>query len=295
MKHRLTAAEIHPSIFVAIKEVASATLTDPSGGTLSVYSHPAYSKWTTAWFREYGVASLLWFLAVIPIIAGTIAVRSEFGKGAAAFTLTTGIALWLGAAFLLHRKTQSQATWAEIEAIRPILKISENQNLYLDCVKAVLDSKVLEESQKGSWLASLNASLDQALQLDKLHLEMQETIGASSVKELEEERVRIQQRMESATDPSSKEIFRESLEMAEDRLNRSDGMAGQVERAEAHLELTRQTFIKTRETLRGLEIGSRQSTQIDLEPLRANLARVQVEAHAIRSAIDEIAQLRAEL
>ena len=292
MKRRLTAADIHPSIFEAIKLLSTTTLTGENGATTSVYTSPAYAKWSSAWFKEYWLGCTLWFTSVIPLIAGALALRSEFSKGVSALVLILGTGLWLGAGFALYRRTQKQATWAEIDAVRPILNLTQSQVLYLDCVKAVLDSRVLEESQKQSWLASLNASLDQALELDKLYADMRESLGGSSVQEMEAERLRLQSRMDAADDPTSKEIFRQSLEMAADRLSRSDGMAAQIERAEAHLELTRQTFIKTRETLMGLEIGSKRSTQIDLEPLRANLARVQNEAFAIRSAIDEITHLR---
>jgi hypothetical protein len=195
----------------------------------------------------------------------------------------------------LHKKSQGQVTLDEIEAIRPVLNLSENQKLYLDCVKAVLESRILLETQKASWLASLNASLDQSMELQNLDRLMRESIGATSVTEIHGEVARLEARMNESLDATNQEIFRQSLEMAKERLMRSEGLAGQLERAEAHLELTRQTFIKTRETLRGLEIGTQQNTRHDLEPLRANLSNVQAEAFAIRAAIDELALLRTDI
>lgn len=264
------------------------------GSVGSMYSSRAYANWSNIWFKEHWLGTFIWILSILPAIFVPVAFVRELGKGPFALSLVVAISAWLAIGIAGYVRTQSQATWEEIEAIRPLLGISESQQLYLDCVKAVLDSRVLEESQKGSWLASLNASLDQAIELDKVYAGMKDSLGGLSVTELDKERERLQSRMNAASDPVSKEIFRQSLEMAEDRMNRSDGIAGQIERAEAHLELTRQTFIKTRETLQGLEIGTKQSTRIDLEPLRANLANVQSEAHAIRAAIDELAQLRHE-
>ena len=67
-------------------------------------------------------------------------------------------------------------------------------------------------------------------------------------------------------------------------------MAAQSERIEAQLELTRQTFLQTHESLSGLTIGAQQSIHISLDPLRANLSRVQSESESILKAIEELNQ-----
>ena len=291
MTRRLTTADIHPSIFVAMRTVSSTTKVSETG---AVYVSQAYSNWSTIWSKQYWREMLAWFVSLIPVIAIPIASKRVLGSPWSGVLLIVLMALWFAVAVVGYKSTQTRVTWDEIEAIRPILDISQNQSLYLDCVKAVLESRHLEESQRQSWLASLNASLDQAIELEKLYADMRETIGGSTAMELAKERERIEERMLQTNDATSREIYRQSLELADDRLRSSNAIASQVERAEAHLELTRLTFTRTKETLHELEIGTKQSTRIDLEPLRANLARVQDDAHAIRAAIDELAQLRLE-
>ena len=102
---------------------------------------------------------------------------------------------------------------------------------------------------------------------------------------------RIESLTERTSDPIAKEAYSESLRLAKDRLSKWDSMATQAERTEAHLELTKQTFLKTRDTLKGMSLQNQQAVQIDLEPLRANLSRVETEAHEIQRAIEELRQI----
>ena len=94
-----------------------------------------------------------------------------------------------------------------------------------------------------------------------------------------------------STDQVAKEAYDQSLEMAQDRMSKWDSFAVQAERTEAHMELTKQTFLKTRDTLKGLSLTQQEAVRVDLEPLRANLSRVQTDAHEIQRAIEELRQI----
>ena len=102
---------------------------------------------------------------------------------------------------------------------------------------------------------------------------------------------RIETLLNQSADPIAKDAYGESLRLATDRLSKWDSIAVQAERTEAHLELTKQTFLKTRDTLKGMSLQNQQAVQIDLEPLRANLSRVETEAHEIQRAIEELRQI----
>lgn len=287
MSRRLTTADLHPSVFDLVHQAAY------SGGMAADgMGSPAYSNFGSVWLKEYWKGFLAWLIGFFCVISLIILTKDHFSKGTNVIFLLGGMGLWMGLGVALYNRNRQMATWEEIEALRPLMKASDCQDAYLDCVKCVLESRVLEDSQKQSWLASLNASLDQALQLEDLDREMRKLLGGDSATGILAERNVLAAKVVAAQDPVSREAFKQSLEMVDDRIRRSSGLAAQAERAEAHLELTKQTFLKTREVLTGLTIGSRHATQFDLEPLRANLARAQDESVAIRSAIDEIAQLR---
>ena len=280
---------MHGSILRAIRDVGSGKCTAESG---SIYLTQAYQNWSAIWTKQHWAGLLGYSLALIPTVAIPLLLRPELGKPGAGFALLGTLSVWVTAMVLAYRRSLQSVTWEEVRAIRPALTLSQNQSLYLDCVDSVLSCRLLEESQKASWLASLSASLDQAIELEKLYAGMRESIGGATVRELEADCATIEQKLDKAQDAASREIYRQVLDLAQARLRGCDALSSQLERAEAHLELTRLTFIRTREMLVGLAMGAKRSTQIDLEPLRANLADVQQDANSIRAAIDELAQFQ---
>ena len=211
-------------------------------------------------------------------------------KPASAGIFFVALAAWIGAGIYGWERTKKDITIRELESIIPALELTESQKQYLGSVVAVLGSTILDADQKKSWLKALYQALDNALGLEKIHKDMRQVIGGSTHSELLSEVESIRHRVEIAQDDQAKSTYAESLRLAEGRLSRSEGMAAQSERIEAQLELTRQTFLQTHESLSGLTIGAQKSIHISLDPLRANLSRVQNESESILKAIEELNQ-----
>jgi len=281
---------IHPSIFDAIDGLNSAALVG-DGSTVST-NMKAYNAYNSAWFSAHWKGFTAWMIGIVPTIGTLPYLRGvlEMSKPAAAGIFFVALALWIGAGVYGWERTKKDITIKELESIIPALELSESQKLYLGSVVAVLGSKVLDADQKRSWLKALYQALDNAMGLEKIHKDMRQAIGGSTHAELLTEVESIGRRVENAQDEQAKLTYAESLRLAEGRLSRSEGLAAQSERVEAQLELTRQTFLQTHESLSGLTIGAQQSIHISLDPLRANLSRVQSESESILKAIEELNQ-----
>lgn len=284
---RLTKSEIHTSIFQAMEDIrngmAYGAVKDPD-------QIKAMSKHSGVWFKEYWKGFTAWILALIPIFGSVAITKPMFGGGVALLIMSALCAGWIGLAVWLYKKNQGIVIEEELETLRPALDLDENQSLYYDCILAVLNSKLLNDSQKISWLTSLSQALENAMQLDRISKELLQASGGKRFEELNAEQNRIQTLVESSTDPIAKDAYMQSLQMVKERVSKAESLAVQAERTEAHLELTRHTFIRTRETLKGLTLQNQNSVQVDLEPLRVNLSKVESESSTILKAIEELNQ-----
>lgn len=251
----------------------------------------AATKHSTIWFAEYWKGMVAMGIGLAGVIATTAFSAEHLGKPGKVLVFVTLMSIWAIIGMKAYERNASLLTWQELEALRPALALNEPQTLYLECLKNIEETKVLDASQKKSWRTVLYNALDQALNLTNLTSEMQTSSGSKNHSENLAEINRIKGLIAQTTDPIAKEAYHESLQLATDRLSKWDSIAVQAERTEAHLELTKQTFLKTRDTLRSMNLQNQQSVQIDLEPLRANLSRVETEAHEIQRAIEELRQI----
>jgi hypothetical protein len=287
MSARFTPKDIHPSIFEAVHELTASYMS----GTADQRTTLAGTKHSSVWFAEYWKGTMIWLLGLIPVIGGAAIAADTGGKALRVFTFLILLCLWLAAGYAGYQKNKKMLTWEELEALRPGLNLSEHQSLYLDCLKSIEESKVLDASQKKSWREGLFNALDQSMSLSKLSEEMRMPLGGKNHSDSLAEITRLKSLTAQTSDSIAKQAYEESLKMALDRLSKGDSLAVQSERTEAHLELTKQTFLKTRDTLTGMSLQQQHSIQVDLEPLRANLSRVQNEAHEIQRAIEELRQI----
>lgn len=289
MGTRLTPKDIHPSIFEAVLSVTGAymngTLTDPKAVR-------AATNHSSVWFSEYWKGIFGVVLAILASVAATALVSQlHVGKGITVLTFMSLLAISLYVGMKGYEKNKKLLTWQELKALLPALELTEHQSLYIECLEYVEESKVLDANQKASWRTVLYNALDQSIVLSKLSDEMQHSSGTKSQSQSLNEISRIEAQLERTTDPVARDAYAESLRLAKDRLSKWDSIAAQAERTEAHLELTKQTFLKTRDTLKGMSLENQKSIVLDLEPLRTNLSRVESEAYEIQRAIEELRQI----
>jgi hypothetical protein len=287
MSVRFTPKDIHPSIFAAVETLNAVYMS----GEADQRINSAGSKHSSVWFAEYWRGTLLWLLGLIPVLGGTALSADIGGKALRVITFLALLCLWMAAGYAGYQKNKKNITWEELEALRPGLDLSEHQSLYLDCLRYVEESRVLDSDQKKSWRDALFNALDQAIVLNKLSEDMKTSSGGKNHSESLAEIARLQSLSSQCTDQVAKDAYDQSLEMAQDRMSKWDSFAVQAERTEAHMELTKQTFLKTRDTLKGLSLTQQEAVRVDLEPLRANLSRVQTDAHEIQRAIEELRQI----
>ncbi len=290
MLEQYSREHIHPSIFEAIDGLNSAALAGETA--VASTNMKAYNAYNSAWFAAHWKGFTAWAVGIIPTIGTIPFLRGviEMPKPASAGIFFVVLAAWIGAGIYGWERTKKDVTIRELESIIPALELTESQKHYLSSVIAVLGSAILDSEQKKSWLKALYQALDNALGLEKIHRDMRQMIGGSSHAELLAEVDSLRVRVDSAQDQMAKATYAESLRLAEGRLSRSEGMAAQSERIEAQLELTRQTFLQTHESLSGLTVGAQHSIHVSLDPLRANLSRVQSESESILRAIEELNQ-----
>jgi hypothetical protein len=283
---RYTPEELHPAIFEKIRVLTS----DMAMGMKSSETYAGvYGKHLSVWMSEYGKYLVAW-LAGIPVIVASHSLSQPLGKGPSGFILISLFASWIALGVYLLMKNQKLATLTEIELLRPSLSLTEPESLYLDCFISVQKSNLLDATQKKSWSDALREALDRSIQLSKIHTDLTDLAGGKYAREFHAEEERLQNLIETSQDEVARRAYQESLELLLQRESRATGVVAQIERTEAHIELTRQTFLRTRETLIGLQVNQKQNVQIDLEPLRANLNRVHHDAKLIVDAIEELHQ-----
>jgi hypothetical protein len=287
MSARYTPKDVHPSIFEAMHDLTSAQYSghgDPK-------SAQAYSKFTSVWLAEYWTGLVAMGIGLAGVVAATAFASEYLGKPGKVMVFMTMLCVWAIMGMMAYRRNRNLLTWQELEAIRPGLVLTDQQILYIECLQYVEESKILDPNQKKSWRNVLYNALDQALVLTKLSNEMRFSSGSKNHAENLAEIARIEASGHQTIDPIAKDAYNESLRLATERLSKWNSIAVQAERTEAHLELTKQTFLKTRDTLKSMSFQNQQMVQIDLEPLRANLSRVDSEAHEIQRAIEELRQI----
>lgn len=261
------------------------TLTDPK-------AVKAATNHSSVWFSEYWKGIFAVVLGIMASVAATAFVAQfHLGKGVTVLTFFVLLALSLYGGMKAYEKNKKLLTWEELDALRPALNLTEHQSLYVECLQYVEESRVLDAEQKQSWRTVLYNALDQAIVLTKLSDEMHHSSGSKNQSDNLSEISRLEAQRDRASDSVAKEAYGESLRLAKDRLSKWDSIASQAERAEAHLELTKQTFLKTRDTLKGMSLENQKAILIDLEPLRTNLSRVEMDAHEIQRAIEELRQI----
>jgi hypothetical protein len=285
---RFTKDELHPVIFERMKDFAQSAYA-AQGQTPE--QQKIYFKHSGIWFKEYWKGLTIWLAGLPAMIALTSAAKESASKPVAAMTFITLLAIWVVAGVIGYSKSQGQASIEELEILRPGLKLSEIEGLYLDCFLAVQRCELLDIEQKKSWCAALKDAMERSLELERLEGELREMSGGKDAHEIDAEINRLQGLIDATEDAIAKQTYRESLEMVRSRSTKADGALVQIERTEAHLELTRQTFIRTKEMVKSLQISQRQPTPVDLDPLRANLERVQSDAKLIVNAIEELNQV----
>jgi hypothetical protein len=284
---RFTKNELHPVIFERMKEFASSAYMT-NGMTPEQYK--VYNKHSGVWFKEYWRGLSLW-VAGIPLGIGATALAKQYmTKGAAALVFFACLAIWCAVGAMGYAKTQGEATLGELEALRPGLKLSETEGLYLDCFIAVQKCELLDAEQRRAWCDALREAMNRSIQLQELEEELRQLSGGKGSHEVQEEIHRLEGLVASTEDSVAKQTYQESLEIVRARSTKAESALVQIERTEAHLELTRQTFIRTREMIRSLQVNQQQVTRVDLDPLRANLDRVQTDAKLIVDAIEELNQ-----
>lgn len=288
MSSRFTPNDIHPSIFEAVHALTSSYMNDQLKDEKRV---AAATKHSGVWFAEYWKGCLLWFACLAPIVLGAAGTPDAWGKFAKVAFLVVSICAWLALGVYGYEKNKKLLTWEELDTLRPGLLLTEHQSLYIDCLQAVEESKVLDATQKKNWRDALYNALDQAIVLENLAEEMKQSAGGKNHATEISEVNRLEALVAKSSDPLARQAYEESLQMAKERMGKWDSVASQAERTEAHIELTRQTFMKTRDTLRGMRLQQQQTVHVDLEPLRANLNRVQTEAYEIQRALEELTQI----
>ncbi|MBS1702192.1 MAG: hypothetical protein JST12_11065 [Armatimonadetes bacterium] len=288
MSARYTPKEIHPSIF---EQVLSVTGGYMSGNVTDSKVTAAGNKHTQVWMAEYWKGILLWLVLIIPVIAMLPWLKEHVGKPAVLAAFFSGIIAWLSLGYWGLQKNRGLLTWEEIEAVRSALDLNENQTLYLDCLRYIEECSILDNEQKKTWRAALYQALDQAVTLEKLSSEMTHSAGGKDHAESLTEIERLEALADRSSDPVAQKAYTESANLARDRMAKWDGVAVQAERTEAHLELTRQTLLKTRDTLKSLSLEQQRTVYVDLEPLRANLGRIQSDAYEIQRAIEELREI----
>lgn len=172
----------------------------------------------------------------------------------------------------------------DIRRVLPLLSLDEGEQAYVDALITIGENKHLSEETALQIVAELKGLLDTYYQLQN-HLDgLREAMGTAT----EEERAKLRQRLEEASDPQARVALEESLQLLEQRLKSRQMLATYAQRMEAHLEIILQTLKGLRESLSRLKIAPEYLGTFDVDQLRQRLLELQQEAAAIENAAQEV-------
>lgn len=283
---RYTPKQLHPVIFKKIKKYSSQVMN--SAGTIDPKVLEAMSGHSTVWIKEYWKGLVLWLLGMIPVFASVPLSKEILGKTSSVFVFFAMLILWGTVGAVLYSRNQELATLEELEQIRPVLSLSDYEALYLDNFIALQKCQWLDSSHKTEWCEALNASLDQAMRMEEVKRAILDKIGSQDAESLSHEVARLEGLRDQATDSIARATFEESIVLAKQRENRKEGVALQLQRIDANLELTRQTFLKTRDTFMQIDTSRPNQAEPSPLPLRQNLAKLQAESKIILDSVEEL-------
>lgn len=287
---RFTPEVLHPIIFERFKEVTARSMSgNPQHNPEET---AAVSKHGGVWFAEYWKGAILGLLSYAVPLTASILSRNMFGKGGhnvAVFFILSIFPVLLS--IYLYQQNTKVVTLKEIDSLRPALRLNEFESMYLDCFLLVQKSTLLDKSQKIAWSESLKEALDRVIELEALKVEIRDLAMGFSSSDFTTEKKRLEEAIEKASDGVARETYRESLQLLNSRTDKVANAQVQLERIEAQIELSRHTFLRTKETIRSLQIAHKNETVIDLDSLRVNLSGVQNDASEVVKAIQELREM----
>ncbi|RYG37774.1 hypothetical protein EON81_05670 [bacterium] len=272
---RYRSEDIHPVLWTAVDELTGRMMTGQASGK-AVMAH--HSEWT----KEYGGEFLRQMAAPLLLMAAGFAmIAAKLPKPISAIVMLLGI-LWTVVTLIVKTAGNfRQMSVRELEVLLPELKFEGVGRAYAETVLAVGQASLSEE-MRSETLQELKRVMDEHERIESARERL--STGARDRPELLEEVIRLKGKMESAKDAEARALFRESLDVAQTRLDSTEHQAAFGERLEAQAELLRQSVLRVRDTLSLPSVD----TSTDGGALRQALASVRSRAEAVEKAVQEV-------
>jgi actin-related protein len=201
-----------------------------------------------------------------------------------------GVLSTLVYATILFIRNSRKATPEEIEALLPVLKLSPVQKAYCLAVVTVYRSNLISDIDRDQIRTAHTALMEQA---HKLELQVEKTNGlatGSDAIQLQQEINDINARIAETLDAEAVKTLEETRVLVQKRLSRVTNQGNGAGRAEAQIELMRQSFLSFAEefdtTFQTTSVAPAMTTD-----LRKLLHRIQDQTDAVTKAVQEIQQL----
>lgn len=282
---RLTDKDLHPSILQEISRTVWSTAMGADGDKAAMQ---AYMKHQAAWWKAYGWSFSLWSLFWFLIWIGSISLSRQLDKpwGPAIVLGTT--ALVAVAAYVGYKRNQRVATVEELKAVASSLDLSPTQRSYIESIILLAGAKALDAEYANELRQELYKLVDEDIRLRTQRDILAGSIHDSPIQAAMADRERIQERLAATQDDSARETYVRSLQAVDERLRRWEDLKPNLERTEAHLEMTYQIVESVREALVRVHQAPSGSQPIELGSLRARLEAIQLHTDTIDRSLTEV-------
>jgi len=234
--------EIHPVLWKATDDLNSRWMM----GQLSEADMAVMPAHQRNWFKQYGREFALSLVIPFVIIAAGFVLKIANNSPLAVPFVAAGVLAMVGQIILMFHRNSRQVSSEELEGILPVLKLTGIAESYVRAVAAVGQANHLSRSEKSEILKRLCQVMDEHERIEKARANLMTAKGMGA---LEEEKRGLEEKIERAEDPETRQNYAGALSILESRLARSRSKQVAAGRLDAQAALLNQSLLQLTESL----------------------------------------------
>jgi hypothetical protein len=232
----------------------------------------------------------------LPLITGgVIGYQQGVMPGISAWLVPTLFAAWQMKRTAAKTVLEREISPIELRAAIPLLDLSSAERLYCQAVLNLLEaSRHVDESSGREMLRNMNELLARERELSKQTEQVRAAMESNPLQPLEEERARLMERRDAASDPVEQSDLARALELCEARIEHARALQGAPGRLEAQREAIHQALASIPVGIVRQSASSGVGEHPAVVAITDTIAEIAQNAYAEEQAVAEVLALRSD-
>jgi hypothetical protein len=234
--------EIHPVLWKATDDLNNRWLM----GQLSDVDAAVMPVHQRNWFKQYGRSIALSMVIPLAIMAAGITLKVSTGNSFGGFVVVLGLLGVIVQLVLQLTKNMRQVSSQELTDLLPALKLTGIAESYVRAVAAIGQANHLSRTEKSEILKGLCQVMDEHERIETARAAL---MTAKDLGDLKEEKRGLEEKIEDAEDPETRQNYAQALAILESRLAQSQSKQVAAGRLDAQAALLNQSLLQLTESL----------------------------------------------